>query len=462
MAVPLTHLWAAALLGWAILSLAWSLDPRQGLLQTANAVTLFILYLNAHRLPVRWIAAIAATTAAALWYVIPFGGQGNPNFATELMLIGTPWLLILPVHRYVKAGALALITASILATGSNAAWPVLALAAFVPLIRRWKWTALAMPPVLAMGVWTAWHIPMVRGAMLYRIEAIWDSLVAWTHAPLFGHGFGSFVYVYPFFQEAHAWFWPSTAIGEGFLHMGASHNEPAQLLLEIGAVGAILAIGLVLSLDRKPRTPEQKAAWASLGIAGVLSLYGFPLQNPQTACIVVLALGTVAGPAIMLPLRQALPVALTVAMPPVAFLLPWLGATLMHAHFLYGEARRAWDVDPLAAWELSQSAWRVSDLDWRIRTQVPLSLRHLFDRGVPGTPISVGEGSAELAWQVGASASPKWFPILYFRAESLAAFGHLPEAYAIIDVLRTFRLHVDHAKFVASFEEQWPVSPGRN
>lgn len=460
LAIPLTALWALALLGWAVLSLSWSLDPRQGFLQAINATVLFVLFCGARHLPVRWIAGIGITSAAALWFFIPFGGQGNPNFATEFMLIGLPWLVILPVHRMVRLCGFALIAAAILATGSNAVWPVLILAAFVPLVLRWKWTALAIPPVLAAGIFAAWHLPMVRGAMLYRIEAIWDSLVAWTHAPLFGHGLGSFAYVYPFFQEAHAWFWPSTAIGEGFLHMGASHNEPAQLLLETGAVGLLLALGLVLSLDRRARKPEEKAAWASLGIAGVLSLYGFPLQNPQTAALVALALGTLTKGAIVIPLRRTFVALTTAAFSLAAPYLLWFGATLLYAQFLYGEARRVWDDAPLAAWDLSQEAWRVSDYDWRIRAQVPLSLRHLFDQGVPGHPLSIGESTAELAWQIGASASPKWFPLLYFRAESLAAFNHMPEAYAIIDVLRTFRLHVDHAKYIASFEEQWPIHSG--
>lgn len=463
MALPVTHIWVLALAGYAILSLTWSLDPRQGALQAANIVTLAILYAMASRLPVRWIGAVAAVASGFLWFVAPFGGHGNANFATEFMMIGLPWLIVLPVHRYWKYIGIAAIGAAVLDTGSNAVWPVLLIAAVVAMAVQWnRWLLLLAPVLGIVGAVLAWNgNPFLRGAMLYRLEAIWDSLIAWTHAPLFGHGLGSFVYVYPFFQEAHRWFWASTAIGEGFTHMGASHNEPAQLLLEIGGIGALLALGLILSLNRKPRTPEQKAALASLGIAGVLSLYGFPLQNPQTACLVALALGVSAGGSMMVPLRRASQaVALTVAMSPVALLLPWLGATQFHAHFLHGESRRVWDESPLLAWQLSEKAWRVSDLDWRIRTQIALSLRHLFDQGVPGHPLSIPESSAERAWTVGASASPKWIPILYYRAESLAAFGHLSEAYAIIDVLRTFKLQYAVPRFVEAFEEQWPIHSG--
>lgn len=462
MALPVTHLWVLALAAYSILSLAWSLDPRQGLLQAANIVMLAILYAMAPRLPVRWMGAAAICLVGILWFVVPFGGQGNANFATEFMLIGLPWLIVLPIHRYWKFLGIAIIAAAIFDSGSNAVWPVMLLAGVAAAALRWnRWIWLLAPCLAGTGAFLATNNPFLRGAMLYRLEAIWDSLIAWTHAPLFGHGLGSFVYVYPFFQEAHRWFWGSTAIGEGFIHMGASHNEPSQLLLELGGVGAILALGLLLSLNRKPRTPEQKAALASLGIAGVLSLYGFPLQNPQTACLAALALGLSAGGSMMVPLRRvSQAVALTVAMSPVAILLPWLGATQLHAQFLHGEARRVWEDSPLMAWELSEQAWRISDLDWRIRTHVAISLRHLFDSGVPGRPLSIPEGSADRAWEVAASASPKWIPILYYRAESLAAFGRLSDAYAIIDVLRTFKLQYEVTRFIASFEEQWPIHSG--
>lgn len=82
---------AFALLGWCALSLWWSADWRQGVVELTNGAALLCVFLWVRRFP-DWIpegALIAVILALALQYAYPddWGGHGNRNFQTEMMIL---------------------------------------------------------------------------------------------------------------------------------------------------------------------------------------------------------------------------------------------------------------------------------------------------------------------------------------------------------------------------------------
>ena len=74
------------------LSLLWSYDWRQGLYQLTNAAALLAVFLWVRRFPrfVPEAACVAVCLALILQYLYPldYGGHGNRNFQTEVLLIG--------------------------------------------------------------------------------------------------------------------------------------------------------------------------------------------------------------------------------------------------------------------------------------------------------------------------------------------------------------------------------------
>jgi len=117
-------------------------------------------------------------------------------------------------------------------------------------------------------------------------------------APLFGVGMGEFSGA-AFARGLH----PSlTAIGEVWT---SPHNLPLQLLAEVGAVGAILALGglciWAIALLRRVRTDASPALWwivAAVGVELVHSLIEYPLWSANFLGLTALLIGASTGPAL--------------------------------------------------------------------------------------------------------------------------------------------------------------------
>lgn len=267
---------ALVLFGYAALSLLWSPDPGQGAYQLLNAAGLLAVYLAAPNLDVRLIARVGIVGATILGVLDPafYGGFGNENFLTSFILIAMP-----------LAGFWAVPAAAYLwFNGSILEWGVL-LAVGVYYLFIWRWWAGLVASALLGGAVAYGMIYVVPAPLEHvfwslgsRVEIWANTFRMWLEAPVFGHGFGSFLYEYPRFME---WF-PFDHTDGAHVYVGAAHNEYLHLLSELGLVGLVLSIPLLIGVKYK----------APLFVAGVLAFVDLPLQNAPTAILVALVLGS--------------------------------------------------------------------------------------------------------------------------------------------------------------------------
>lgn len=301
--LPAGTCFVAVLAAWWVFSLLWSPDPRQGLQQLLLTAPFAGAFLLGRALPVPRIVLAVMVGSAGLYALFPgvYGGLGNENFVAEVVLLSLPLALSAVRADWQRALVLILAAAVFAFNGSHVEFGVAAvigLAFLAGRIPRAWWLLVVIPA----GFFVAWEVAPaeIRVSVLYRAELMLCTLTAWLEHPVFGWGLGSFAYVYPSFQECHRGLWNGTAVNGLFAHAGAAHNEFAQLLMETGVVGFILAAVFLWWV-----WPEKWGARWTLYLALALSLFEFPLQNPHTGLIVALALGYGAQPGFNL--RVALP-----------------------------------------------------------------------------------------------------------------------------------------------------------
>jgi len=149
--------------------------------------------------------------------------------------------------------------------------------AVLALHRSWKTGAI----VVALGI-------AVIGLLTYRTDLsdnmerlhIWYD--TWAGVTLFGHGIGSFRYVFPDFAS-HI----NIIMGTRPDH---AHNDFLEILFELGWVGGFLALaGLLVILYRGRNIGETLIVICVLGT----SLTNFPLHIPSTLFMACFALGRV-------------------------------------------------------------------------------------------------------------------------------------------------------------------------
>lgn len=84
-------LMALVLLSWAALSLSWSSDWRQGVLELTNCIALCAVFMYVRRNPdgIQEAALVAVFLAVFLHALAPedWGGHGNRNFQTEMIVL---------------------------------------------------------------------------------------------------------------------------------------------------------------------------------------------------------------------------------------------------------------------------------------------------------------------------------------------------------------------------------------
>jgi MFS family permease len=278
------------------------------------------------------------------------GGLGNPNFLAELLVLLVPvvvgaacsssarwlralglavglagaWILVLTASRAAFFGALAAAAFAVFVVwlargrGRDASarvqlgWPValgagslLALAAVGhPLLTKLAQTALTEDNIAArLGNWAV-------------------AASAWSTSPVWGVGLGGFAADAPrWLQAAHPAGLSEALSRAQFLEV---HNEPLQILLELGLVGLALLVLAAWRWERGlHRASEIPLAWRLGLVAGVLglgvsSLAGFPGHVAVTAwalaLVVAVGIGFGSGPdraQAELPARTAGPYALS-------------------------------------------------------------------------------------------------------------------------------------------------------
>ena len=132
--------------------------------------------------------------------------------------------------------------------------------------------------------------------LLDRTAVLRDISQMWKQKPVLGWGLGTFPTVYPRFRSFF-----TTA------NVNAAHNDYAQIVAEVGAVGAILALWFIVALYRKnrPHTWRWQTEWrrnlqfgALVACTGILvhSLGDFNLQIPANAAMFYFLAGIAASP----------------------------------------------------------------------------------------------------------------------------------------------------------------------
>lgn len=428
---------------WCAVSLEWSGDPKQGLLQLINLMALAVVYFAASRMRVAGAligVALALLLAVALWFSLHhtlYGGFGNRNFFTEFLLIGIP-LAVACKWRWLGIAAALVALAHILFidTGHARFVALLAVAlsgAVFLLAHRWYLAAalVTLGPLDAMML-----LGIEPSRLLYslgtRTELWTNTALMWADRFWLGHGFGSFNYEYPRFQEAHLGIFPDagTFMNPVSMYAGAGHNEYLQLGAETGLIGLLIAAAFVVVLVRGHLRNRSVHGWCglfALVAAGSLSLVGFPLQNPSTGLLVAIACGLVASGAprgaIATDWRRD-------------FYIPVFGAGLAsvmlvtsvyyyRAQIEFSLAREAIQNGQGArAFVHNFRATNLFPLDWLARHQLSLTLAYLVlsDKASTVDPLA-----ADKLFQISIDSSP-WSPATHVgRINYLMASGRLEE-----------------------------------
>jgi hypothetical protein len=248
------------------------------------------------------------------------------------------------------------------------------------------------------------------GDNLWFRVAMWaDTLVMWADAPFFGHGLGSFNYLYPDYMMA------SDVGADQFFNSQmwavAAHNEYVQILAELGVVGFGLAgafIWLVHGYSSK-RSGIQTAALVSLVVAGSLAFMEFPLQNAGTGALVAV------GFAILT--RQSIP-GRGISVPLAVVSLTGVVAAGFMAlnNWHYERADNLAMVNPQDALVEITHAYNVFPADIRTRMMVFRYLVHLQET----VPAAINRDLADGLYEISRSAIPGYPQLLIDRIDYLA------------------------------------------
>jgi O-antigen ligase len=260
----------------------------------------------------------------------PTGTLGNHNFMAELLVITLPvlWTFALSTPkrsiRWMGAFVLLVPTFVLIGTGTRAAIVGLAIAAVAAAVtvfglaaldpRRAWGTRSGRIGLLGGAVVAAGLLAAAGGAMVSKFSALSlsDQSVAvrllnwqaawglWLERPIAGLGLGGFKQANQAKLEAMFLDGLPALANERLIQ---AHNEPLQILVELGLIGFVMASALSVCWWREVRRNERLSAlqrfgvlWA-VGALAVASCFGFPLRMPVTALMVVVvgALGLLPG-----------------------------------------------------------------------------------------------------------------------------------------------------------------------
>lgn len=281
-----------ALYLWAFLSISWSSDYRTGLYDIVNITALLGVYFAARmwRDIVPLAVTIATVIAIPLIYLFPEdnGGFGNPNFSTEYLLLAIPFILMWGQNRRFIIAFLLLVTIGVTLWYIDSKIELAVFAAIaaygVYALRNVKLKALIIL-IATICIVLAFFLTDALSSILARCEIAFNTIVLWLESPVWGHGLGSFGFDYDRVREFHLGYIDKWIIRGASNYAGAAHNEFAQLLSATGIIGFGLLCAFMWQIRGK------NLYTAVLGIAVVLALIAFPMQNPWAAMLVVMAAG---------------------------------------------------------------------------------------------------------------------------------------------------------------------------
>jgi O-antigen ligase len=197
-------------------------------------------------------------------------------------------------NAFIRRAAEAMVlVVGLLASGSRGGMMACVVSlAVVPLAlgRRRRQAALVIAVIVLLGAsWVGIGRQLQgfesRGIRASRLELWEDAAQLVPRFPVFGVGLNGFTTAYPQYQT----FWKSYWIGE-------AHNEYLQVLLDLGVVGAALAIALLATLFRAAirtagRTPLDAGVFGCLLALCAHNLVDFNWQIPANAATWVAVAG---------------------------------------------------------------------------------------------------------------------------------------------------------------------------
>jgi len=275
------HVLGLLFLAWCALSLAWTFNFYDGLLQAGKFGLLGLLFcIGAARrdLNAVWVAAaLGAGVNSAIMIAQTLGWDGlpqvtlpagtfyNKNFAAEFCVIAAVGILGVPRWRWLVLMAIP----GVILGQSKTVFLALG-CALILLIWQKNKVAAALS-----GAATAVLGTIFGGYTFIQRTQMWeDTLAGMT---FWGRGIGSFWATYPEYAKQ---------IDSLALRPTEAHNDLLQLLYELGP-GSLVLVALLAFALRGPLTREHYVTVVFL----VIGLAAFPLYMPATAMFAALAVG---------------------------------------------------------------------------------------------------------------------------------------------------------------------------
>lgn len=432
---------------WCAWSLAWSPDWRQGVIDLQHIALLAVAFLTLRRVSVPWWGwAAAALLALNPW--LPYGGAFNENTQAEFLLVCLPFLLQ-PGTRGLVLWPVAVAAGAFLLGPSASHMGLVVLAAGIGAAALYPRRLAIIPVVIVLGAALLAlgmiHSAEIRWSVLSRLQLFAGALEMWSHAPLWGHGLGSFDYLWPQFQNADA------KMIEGYRYLGANdatvspgtaHNEYLQVLGETGLIGLGLFLAAIV--------PGLRKSWpgtASVAFLALLCLLDSPLHDPQTAFMGAAALGTL-SPVGWHP--RSVPVWMKIpAFSVLCLALASVGLSLRHAEadVQFGLTGQLHKQAPQVAFGTALKAYQTFPLDKRYRIQLFRSLTE----GILKGKIKTDWQTADSMYNLALTAMPDSPGLLISRLFLLKLADHcFAECGQIETDLQTYSYRFSEAQKVLS------------
>lgn len=314
----------ALLIGYAALSLCWSADWRSGVQAVILGVAGWLALVHVkqwtkrdHLIALAWGIAAADGLMIARYYLMApdqWAGFENRGYMAESLTLSLPFLLVLWTRRHSlqRSFAALVLTAVLFFLGfvGQSAIPLFVLVTLAiglaihkafEVRRLWGVFASCLFAALsALIMIFAWEPLDLSRRLLIRLELMLDTIYMAAGAPVFGHGVGSFVALFPLFKEKHLAIFPhfSPVFSAYTTEAEAAHNEFLQVAAELGLLGIVLLVFLSATIWRVARGAVRGDLIAAAGSLTLLaiaaaSMIEYPLQRPATYFLALAAVAFV-------------------------------------------------------------------------------------------------------------------------------------------------------------------------
>ncbi len=277
------HLWGAIFLVYAAGSILWAPHGFYAFMQLGALASVFLWAESLIDFRRVAIGIAAGLGISAILAICQYAALATLYFGTEF-----PGGLFINSNIFAEVSALVLVLLLVnrlwwwlpvsmpgIAIGSRAS-----LIALLCVFLAWVWSRSRIVGGLlatSLGALTTYSVTTFSEASIGQRFNIWrDTINGMT---LWGHGIGSFEYLYPYFAHIDTLATRPTY----------AHNDLLQMIFElgIGTVPLLVALWYIARIKDNHRYV--------LLCFGIISLFGFPLHIPATAFIAAACAGCVAG-----------------------------------------------------------------------------------------------------------------------------------------------------------------------